>query len=99
MSILDWWRLLCAIVSATIFILVLIRLRKTCPFLDKRQLYWGLALLGFIFSTAISSLESMYFHDHLSIRAPLFMACCFWCVLGLLEGYKRDDDDNQQNGV
>ena len=99
MSILDWWRLLCAIVSATIFVFVLIRLRKMIPFMDKRQLYWALAISGFIFSTVISSLESIYFHDHLSVRTPLFMACCLWCVLGLVEENKRDDDDNQQNGV
>lgn len=93
MSILDWWRLLYAAVSATIFVFVFIRLRRMLPYLEKRQLYWALAILGFILSSVISSLESMYFNDHLSIRTPLFMACSFWCVLGLMEEKKRDDDD------
>ena len=97
MSVLDWWRLLYAAVSATIFVFVVIRFKRMLPGMDKRQLYWALAISGFILSTAISSLESMYFNDHLSVRTPLFMACCFWCVLGLIEEHNRDDDD--QHGV
>lgn len=97
MSFLDWWRLLYAIVSATIFVFVAMRMRRMLPYLEKRQMYWALAILGFILSSVISSLESIYFHDHLSIRTPLFMACSFWCVLGLIEENKRDDDE--QHGV
>lgn len=97
MSILDWWRLLYAIVSAAIFVFVFIRLRRMLPFLEKRQLYWALAILGFILSSVISSLESIYFNDHLSIRTPLFMACCFWCVLGLMEERKKDEKERQRD--
>ena len=93
MSVLDWWRLGYAAVSATIFVFVVFRLKKMLPGMDKRQLYWALAISGFILSSMISSLESMYFNDHLSIRTPLFMACSFWCVLGLRAEHKRDEDD------
>lgn len=99
MSFLDWWRLLYAAVSATIFVFALIRLRRMLPGMEKRSLYWALSLLGFVLSSVLSSLESIYFNDHLSIRTPLFMACSFWLVIGLLDDSDDDRDDNQQNGV
>lgn len=96
MSVLDWWRLLYAAASTVIFVLVVLRLRKTLLGMGKDQLYWALAISGFVLATVISSLESIYFHDHLSVRTPLFMACSFWCVLALREERKKDA---QKSGV
>lgn len=72
-------------------------------FMTRQQTYWALALVGFILSSILASLESVYLHDHLSLRTPLYMACVVWCYLALRAGKKdkkeRQDEKDEGHGT
>lgn len=91
MGIIDWWRLLYSIAAAIILVLVGKEFRTRLELMSREQLYWSLALVGFLFTGLVASLESLYFDDHLSIRTPLYTACSFWCALALWVGHKDNE--------
>lgn len=88
MSLLQWYRLVYAVIACVIFVLIVLEFKRDIKEMSKKQLYWALVIVCMALSTVLITLESLYFNDHLSIRTPLYMASTFWCGMALWVGRK-----------
>ena len=88
MDAVDLWRVGYVLFATALLILVFIELKAQLKIMEKPQIYGALALLGFIFTSIVTALESMYRNQDVALRTPLNTACCLWLALAIWVGRK-----------
>lgn len=92
MSGVDIWRIGNAILATGTLLWLLWDLRRRAKHLPSRALYMVLALAGFLFVAAESSIESIVLQLRPGLRMVLITAAIIWTLIGLWLGRKDDLD-------
>lgn len=100
MELIHWFRLGYSVVAIFVLALMILEFRRREPTLSIQDLFWTLALLGGSTSMVATSLESVYFNDHLSIKTPLYISTTAWCAAALWVSRKSYEEvDAIERGI
>lgn len=92
MELIQWWRIGYSAVAIVVLFCMVLEFKRRRPTLSSPDLFWALALLGGSVSMIATSLESVYFNDHLSVKTPLFISTTLWCAIALWISRKTKEE-------